>query len=240
MHYSITSLSTLQIISKLYYTGSHSTLHNYWKQVSQKFHSTEENKKPEEPTNNELVPTINYFLNDSEVFTWQDIHKDDILKYVYKNYHNNSFIVQCYKKNLFSVSLFLKLHSLFMLNNAVDIAVVDNPKYKSRFSVNYLLQSSTINFKCILTVKISTKDDLISLTRVYPAFAWSERELFDMFGIFVTENNDLRRLLTDYGFSDHPLKKDFPLSGFSEVLYSDILKSLNYLQNELLQNLRLN
>ena len=110
----------------------------------------------------------------------------------------------------------------------IDLAGVDFPDRAKRFDVVYHLLSMTKNRR--LRVKVETDEDtpVPSIVSVYPAADWFERETFDMYGVFFEGHPDLRRLLTDYGFEGHPLRKDFPLTGFVEVRYDDQEKRVLY------------
>jgi NADH-quinone oxidoreductase subunit C len=110
----------------------------------------------------------------------------------------------------------------------VDIAGVDYPERERRFDVVYHLLSLTRNLR--IRVKVQTDEDTAvpSITRVFPSADWYEREAFDMYGIFFDGHPDLRRILTDYGFHGHPLRKDFPMTGYVEVRYDDELKRVVY------------
>jgi len=109
-----------------------------------------------------------------------------------------------------------------------DICGVDYPARDQRFDVVYNLLSVTQNLR--VRVKIQTDEDtpVPSITQVYSTAGWFEREAWDLYGIFFSDNPDLRRLLTDYGFEGHPLRKDFPLTGFVEVRYDDEQKRVVY------------
>jgi NADH-quinone oxidoreductase subunit C len=110
----------------------------------------------------------------------------------------------------------------------VDLAGADYPERERRFDVVYHLLSLTRNLR--VRVKIETDEDTAvpSITEVFPSADWYEREAFDMYGIFFEGHPDLRRILTDYGFHGHPLRKDFPMTGYVEVRYDDELKRVVY------------
>jgi NADH-quinone oxidoreductase subunit C len=120
----------------------------------------------------------------------------------------------------------------------VDVCGVDWPKREKRFDVVYHLLSLTKNQRLRVRV-IAGEDEIVpSIVAVYPAANWFEREAFDMYGIVFADHPDLRRLLTDYGFSGHPLRKDFPLTGYVEVRYDDELKRVVYQPVQLVQEFR--
>jgi NADH-quinone oxidoreductase subunit C len=110
----------------------------------------------------------------------------------------------------------------------VDLAGADYPERERRFDVVYHLLSLTRNRR--VRIKVQTDEDtaVASVTPVYPSADWFEREAFDMYGIFFEGHPDLRRILTDYGFHGHPLRKDFPMTGYVEVRYDDELKRVVY------------
>ena len=122
----------------------------------------------------------------------------------------------------------LRDDSEFQFQQLVELCGVDYPQRPLRFDVVYLLLSLTKNVR--IRVKVQTDEDTAvpSVASVYPNADWCEREAFDMYGIFFSGHPDLRRILTDYGFHGHPLRKDFPMSGYVEVRYDDSLKRVVY------------
>ena len=110
----------------------------------------------------------------------------------------------------------------------IDVCGADYPEREKRFDVVYHLLSMTKNLRC--RVKLQTDEDTAvpSVTGVFPSADWYERETFDMYGVFFDGHPDLRRILTDYGFHGHPLRKDFPMTGYVEVRYDDELKRVVY------------
>ena len=122
--------------------------------------------------------------------------------------------------------------------NLIDICGVDYPKRADRFDVVYHLLSPRQNLR--IRVKVQTNEDkpVPSACSVYPGADWFEREAWDMYGIMFTDHPDLRRILTDYGFEGHPLRKDFPTTGFVEVRYDDNAKRVVYEPVELKQEFR--
>ncbi len=122
----------------------------------------------------------------------------------------------------------LKDDADFQFQQLIELCGVDYPERPLRFDVVYLLLSLTKNLR--LRVKVQTDEDAAvpSVTGVYPNADWCERETFDMYGVFFSGHPDLRRILTDYGFHGHPLRKDFPMTGYVEVRYDDSLKRVVY------------
>jgi NADH-quinone oxidoreductase subunit C len=110
----------------------------------------------------------------------------------------------------------------------VDISGCDYPEREKRFDVVYHLLSPKVNRRICLKVATDEDTPIASATAVYPGADWYEREIYDLFGVLFVGHPDLRRLLTDYGFDGHPLRKDFPMTGFVEVRYDDQEKRVRY------------
>ena len=151
--------------------------------------------------------------------------------------HNQLFI-ETDKDDFIDITLFIKTNQETKFRQLVDITVVDYPEQIQRFKVVYLFLSHEFNQRIILSYLISEKEVIQSLTSIFPAANWMEREVFDMYGIKFKNHPDLRRILTDYNFKGHPLRKDFPLTGFSEVRYSEKEKKVIYEPVKLEQNYR--
>jgi len=136
--------------------------------------------------------------------------------------------------------LLLKSHSKFLFLSLVDITAVDQLSLKnlSRFQLNYNLLSHYFQSRLNIIVNLKEDEDISSIDRIYKGSAWLEREVWDMFGIFFINHPDLRRILTDYGFEGFPLRKDFPVTGYSDIRYDDAQKCLVYEPLELSQELR--
>ena len=133
---------------------------------------------------------------------------------------------------------FLKTEPTCKFTSLIDITAVDYPERPKRFDVVYHLLSMHQNQRVRLRVSIRDDEMLPSIVPVHPGANWFERETFDMFGIIFTDHPDLRRLLTDYGFRGHPLRKDFPTTGYTEVRYDDELKRVVYEPVSLVQEYR--
>jgi len=140
--------------------------------------------------------------------------------------------------DLIKTILFLKTNEKCKFKQLIDITAVDYPKNEKRFNIVYLLLSHENNLRIIINAKINIKDQPPSLEKVFPSANWMEREVFDMYGIIFKDHPDLRRILTDYGFKGHPLRKDFPLTGHTEVRYSEEKKKVIYENVKLDQNYR--
>ena len=140
--------------------------------------------------------------------------------------------------DLINVTLFLKTNEKTKFKQLIDITVVDYPEKTKRFKVIYLFLSHQFNQRIILSYLINENEVIQSLTSIFPAANWMEREVFDMYGVKFKDHPDLRRILTDYGFEGHPLRKDFPLTGHSEVRYSEEQKKVIQEPVKLEQNYR--
>ena len=130
--------------------------------------------------------------------------------------------------NIVSTILFLKTNEKCRFKQLIDITAVDYPQKNKRFKIIYLLLSHENNFRVIINVNIDEKDLVSSITKIFPSANWMEREIFDMYGISFKNHPDLRRILTDYNFEGFPLRKDFPLTGHTEVRYSEDKKKVVY------------
>ena len=140
--------------------------------------------------------------------------------------------------NLTEVMIFLKTHSSTKFKQLIDITAVDYPERDKRFKMVYLLLSHEKNSRIKIEFDIKEGEILSSLTSIFPSANWMEREVFDMYGVEFKDHPDLRRILTDYGFKGHPLRKDFPLTGHNEVRYSEEDKKVIYEPVKLEQNYR--
>ncbi len=120
----------------------------------------------------------------------------------------------------------------------MEIAGVDYPQRPERFEVVYMLLSLTRNHRVMVKVAASEKTPVPTVTTLWPVAGWLEREVFDMYGVLFAGNTDLRRILTDYGFEGHPFRKDFPLTGYTELRYSEDEKRVVYEPVQLAQDLR--
>ena len=146
--------------------------------------------------------------------------------------------IQINKESLLDVVIFLKKNNSTKFRQLIDITAVDYIGSENRFKMIYLFLSHEYNFRINLTFNIKENEIVNSLTKIFPSANWMEREVFDMYGIKFNDHPDLRRILTDYGFSGHPLRKDFPITGHSEVRYSEEKKKVVYEPVKLEQNYR--
>ena len=151
---------------------------------------------------------------------------------------NGELLIEIDDKDLIEVVQFLKSDENLKFRQLIDIAGVDYPDQEKRFQLVYLFLSHEKNIRVKLSIRFDSKQIINSLTKIFPSANWMEREVFDMYGIKFKNHPDLRRILTDYGFKGHPLRKDFPLTGFNEVRYSEKEKKVIYEPVKLEQNYR--
>ena len=151
---------------------------------------------------------------------------------------NDELLLEIDEKDLIEVILFLKSNEKCKFRQLIDIAGVDFPQEEKRFKLIYLFLSHEHNNRIKLSINFETSQLIQSITKIFPSANWMEREVFDMYGIKFKNHPDLRRILTDYGFKGHPLRKDFPLTGFNEVRYSEKEKKVVYEPVKLEQNYR--
>ena len=150
----------------------------------------------------------------------------------------NELLIETTEDDLIQVILFLKSHDRLRFRQLIDIAGVDYPEEEKRFKLIYLLLSHEMNKRIKISISFEVEKKIPTLTKVYPSANWMEREVFDMYGIEFIDHPDLRRILTDYNFNGFPLRKDFPLTGFNEVRYSEKEKKVIYEPVNLEQNYR--
>ena len=129
-------------------------------------------------------------------------------------------------EDLYSTILYFKTNDKCRFRQLIDITAVDYLEKDKRFKIVYFLLSHENNLRIIINVNIEEKTPLPSITKIFPSANWMEREVFDMYGISFSGHPDLRRILTDYGFEGYPLRKDFPLTGHTEVRYSEEKKKV--------------
>jgi len=151
---------------------------------------------------------------------------------------HNQLYITIDNEDLIDVTLHIKNNENTKFRQLIDITVVDYPESTQRFKVVYLFLSHEFNQRIILSYLISENEVIPSLTPIYPAANWMEREVFDMYGVKFKDHPDLRRILTDYDFEGHPLRKDFPLTGHTEVRYSEDQKKVIKEPVKLEQNYR--
>ena len=150
----------------------------------------------------------------------------------------DELLIEIKQEELISVLQFLKTDENCKFRQLIDIAGVDYPSESKRFNLVYFLLSHEYNLRIKIKVKIDKDQKSLSVTKIFPSANWMEREIFDMFGIKFSNHPDLRRILTDYNFEGYPLRKDFPLTGFTEVRYSEKEKKVISEPVKLEQNYR--
>ena len=151
---------------------------------------------------------------------------------------HDQIYVEIDKDDLVDVILFIKTNKDTKFRQLIDLTVVDYPERTQRFKVVYLFLSHEFNQRMIVSYFINENELITSLTSIFPSANWMEREVFDMYGVNFKDHPDLRRILTDYGFEGHPLRKDFPLTGHTEVRYSEEKKGIISEPVKLEQNYR--
>ena len=151
---------------------------------------------------------------------------------------NNELTVSVDINNLYNVILFLKSDYKCKFKQLIDIFAADYPNEVERFKIYYLFLSHENNLRIKISATFNVDEKIPSITKIYPSANWMEREVFDMYGIKFKNHPDLRRILTDYNFKGFPLRKDFPLTGFNEVRYSEKEKKVIYEPVKLEQNYR--
>ncbi len=152
--------------------------------------------------------------------------------------NNNELLLEINDSDLIDTVQFLKSNETCKFKQLIDIAGVDYPENEKRFELVYLFLSHENNTRIKLLIKFDINQSINSITKIFSSANWMEREVFDMYGIKFKNHPDLRRILTDYGFKGHPLRKDFPLTGFNEVRYSEKDKKVIYEPVKLEQNYR--
>ena len=151
---------------------------------------------------------------------------------------NGEILINVRIEDLYSTILFLKTNENCKFKQLIDIVGVDYPNSEKRFKVYYLLLSHEKNLRVKVFINFYADEKIPSITKLYPSANCMEREVFDMYGIKFKNHPDMRRILTDYGFVGHPLRKDFPLTGFNEVRYSEKDKKVIYEPVKLEQDYR--
>lgn len=154
-------------------------------------------------------------------------------------YSSTEVVIKVNSAKLKEVIIFLKNHESCLFQLLIDITVIDYPQKQNRFTVVYNLCSVKYNCRIKVLTTVDELTPLTSISDIYKSANWMEREVWDMYGIYIEFHPDLRRILTDYGFEGYPLRKDFPLSGFKEVRYDDSQKRVVFESVELSQEFRI-
>ena len=151
---------------------------------------------------------------------------------------NKELMIEVNENDLTEIVQFLKSNEKCKFKQLIDITAVDYPERDKRFKLIYFLLSHENNLRLNIEFEIKENYQVKSITSIFPSSNWMEREVFDMYGIHYKDHPDLRRILTDYNFSGHPLRKDFPLTGHNEVRYNEEDKKVIYEPVKLEQNYR--
>ena len=151
---------------------------------------------------------------------------------------NGQLVYRCVLDKLFETLVLLKNTETLNFSQLTDLTAVDYPDRIQRFELVYQLLSIENNKRVRIICPIDDGQIVPSITSIYKSAEWPEREVWDMYGLFFSDHPDLRRLLTDYGFEGHPLRKDFPLTGYVEARYDDIEKRVAYQPVQLTQEYR--
>ena len=142
------------------------------------------------------------------------------------------------KANLLKLLKLLKEKNELLFSQLVDITAIDYPSREHRFDLIYILLSLKINKRILIKIPLDENESIESSTQIYKSADWYERECYDLFGIKFVNHPDLRRIMTDYNFEGHPLRKDFPLTGHNEVRYDELEKKVIYEEVNLPQEYR--
>ena len=142
------------------------------------------------------------------------------------------------KENIFQTIKNLKENKNLIFNQLIDITAVDYPSNSLRFEIIYILLSMVLNKRVVVKTFLGDSEGIESVTTIHKSADWYERECYDLFGIQFLNHPDLRRIMTDYNFEGHPLRKDFPLTGHTEVRYDDLEKKVIYEPVKLTQEYR--
>ncbi len=142
--------------------------------------------------------------------------------------NHGELVVQVTAAGLTDLVEFLRTNSSCQFTTLVDITAIDYPEREKRFDMVYHFLSMVQNQRIRLKVSVEDGEMVETITEIHPSANWFEREVFDMYGIMFANHPDLRRLLTDYGFQGHPLRKDFPTTGYVEMRYDEAQKRCIY------------
>ena len=173
------------------------------------------------------------------------LNKEQNKKILLEKFSENSILfkdqydeIHIKKNNILKTIQFLKEDRNLQYNQLIDLTAIDYPSRKNRFEVVYIFLSMTQNKRVIIKTSLKEDENIESITSIHKAADWYERECYDLFGIKFLNHPDLRRIMTDYNFEGHPLRKDFPLTGHTEVRYDDLEKKVIYEPVKLTQEYR--
>ena len=154
-------------------------------------------------------------------------------------FSNSQFIeINIEQALIFDLVKKLKEDSDLLYDQLIDLTAIDYPSRNKRFDIIYIILSMTLNQRILLKSSISEEDKIQSISSIHKSANWYERECYDLFGIKFLNHPDLRRIMTDYNFEGHPLRKDFPLTGHTEVRYDNLEKKVVYEPVKLTQEYR--
>jgi NADH-quinone oxidoreductase subunit C len=159
-------------------------------------------------------------------------------KIIHSEIINNELSIIVNPESIIKFVEFLMVDNECQFSTLIDITAVDYPEKLKRFTIVYHFLSMVQNQRIRISAHIFEDEVVPSIIALHPSANWFEREVFDMYGIFFSGHPDLRRLLTDYGFTGHPLRKDFPTSGYLEVRYDEVKKQVVYEPTKLTQEYR--
>ena len=172
------------------------------------------------------------------------INKITIQNYVNKTHSMVDYFLEISEKNMFLFFSLISKNMTYNYDQLINITCIDNlnlsnyHKNMGRFSLVYVLNSINTTSRLLVSLTFSANTIIMSLSSIFKSATWLEREIYDLFGVFFFKHNDLRRILTDYGFKGFPLRKDFPLTGYVELRYNEELKSVKYQRLKLMQEYR--
>jgi NADH-quinone oxidoreductase subunit C len=167
---------------------------------------------------------INYIIESYKIF-FLEINDLNFCANIFTTRDSSNFLeINLSNVNLLTFLNFLESDSIFAFNQLLDLFSIDYPSNLNRFQLNYIFLSTELNLRLRITSALQLNHYAYSISSVFKSANWLEREIWDMHGIPFLGHPDLRRILTNYGFSSFPLRKDFPLSGFTEIRYDDELK----------------
>ena len=175
-------------------------------------------------------------IHNSLIYTLKNLLPDLLISIEYNQYY---IILTILPKNLLFILRFLRDYHEIRCKQLIDIFAVDYPERIKRFELNYYLISLEYNLRILIKTQLNENEPVNSCINLYNSAGWLEREVWDLFGIFFSSHTDLRRILTDYGFEGHPLRKDFPVTGYIEIKYDDETKKIGLEPLETMQEFRL-
>ena len=173
------------------------------------------------------------------------LNKEQNKKILLEKFSENSILfkdqydeINIKKNDILKTIQFLKEDRNLQYNQLIDLTSIDYPSRENRFEIVYIFLSMTQNKRVIIKTSLKEDENIESITSIHKAADWYERECYDLFGIKFLNHPDLRRIMTDYNFEGHPLRKDFPLTGHTEVRYDDLEKKVIYEPVKLTQEYR--